>query len=140
MLDTHLKKFESNLDLVLFPSAFLNEHRIRGTLDLGNYSSAICEDYITLPRVCLDFINKQTPHTHFLVFDVQIWVMMFLFLGLVCLAIFVLYKLVIEQKIHASIKTNINEHITKYSRIENNRHQYSNVFGKDTELTPTGSF
>ena len=137
MLKHHLIRFEKNLDLVLFPSAFLNGHRIRGTLDLQTFSSAVCEDYITIPRVCLDFIRQQTPQNHFLVFNPELWMVLFLFLGVVCFAIFVFYKLILEKKIHANIKTNINQHITKYTRIETNRHQYSNVFGKDTELTPT---
>jgi hypothetical protein len=140
VLKNHLIKFEKNLDLVIFPSAFLNGHRIRGTLDLPTYSSAICEDYVDLPRPCLDYINRISPHSHFLVYNPELWGILSLFLVIICLAIFVLYKLIIEKKIHKSIKTNINQHITQYSRIENNRHQYSNVFGKDTELTPTESF
>lgn len=140
MLRDHLQKFEKNLDLVLFPSAFLNGHRIRGTLDKQNFTWALCEDYVTVPRVCLDYIKQRTPQNHFLVFNPELWFILVLFMMIVCVAIFVLYKLIIEKKIHSSIKNNINEHITKYTRIENNRHKYSTVFGTDTELTPTESF
>ena len=140
MLKEHLKRFEKNLDLVLFPSAFLNGHRIRGNLGHRSFTTAVCEEFTDLPRICLDLIRSQEPHPHFIIFTKEFWVVLLGAVFVVLGAVLAVYKFFLEHKINENIQMNINQHITKYERINDNKHKYSNILGKDTELTPTESF
>ena len=140
MFKKHLKRFEKNLDLVLFPSVLLHNHRIRGSLTRKSILSAICEDFKDIPRACMSLFQSNQISPHYIVFMKEFWFLLILAIVLVIVGVFFIYKYLIEQKIHESIEANINRHITKYKRLGENRHKYSSIIGKDNELRPTEEF